>query len=412
MYQAQGKNSQANTCFKQAGKLSGKISPQIKEWHFIGPFVIGKTELDGDPIEYFGGIRNISRFRLKKGVKYFSELMPGGEITWKRYPSSGLENNLSGIKISTEVNWNDLVSSLGSMGITEWQGWVVGEFAVNEKDLNIIVQCLGVHTVYIDDFVLTGDVYHREKFWFSASLARGLHTIYIRLRTKVLQNFKCTLGLATSSFAVLSPSFLPDLLDGYLFSSYISLPVANHHRSKWLRVTKVSVERQSSGGSSPLTAILADNGLFAVAPGQTRPVIIKLVSESSEITAGCHDIDLVLKVSTTDGQQDQPVTLRCRKSTESFLFSFLDHDGSLQHAAAIQPLGECDLADRQTGSPSCPILLTLHGTTVPPQNQADSYKHMVNKDFVFGVKGAWLLAPTRYPQLPNHYPVTVHCVHS
>ncbi|XP_064601403.1 LOW QUALITY PROTEIN: uncharacterized protein LOC135467560 [Liolophura sinensis] len=396
VYLAQGMNSQANTCFKQAVKLSGKISPQVKEWHFIGPFVIGKTELDGDPVEYFGGIRNISRFRLKKGVKYFSELIPGGEITWKVFSSSGHENSLSGIKISSEVNWNDLVSSLGSMGITEWQGWVVGEFAVNEKDLNIVVQCLGVHTVYVDDFVLTGDVYHREKFWFSTTLGRGLHTLYIRLRTKVLQNFKCSLRLAPSSFAMLSPSFLPDLLDGYLFSSYLSLPVANHHRSKWLRVTKVSRERQSRADSIPLTAIQADDGQFAVAPGQTRPVIIKLVSKSAEITSGCHDIDLVLKVTTTEGQQDLPITLRCRKSTESFLFTFLDHDGSVQHGAAIQPLEECDFKDRQTDSPSCPVLLTLHGTTVPPQNQADSYKHMVNNEFVFGVKGAWLLAPTRH----------------
>lgn len=32
---------------------------------------------------------------------------------------------------------------------------------------------------------------------------------------------------------------------------------------------------------------------------------------------------------------------------------------------------------------------------VAAQNQADSYKRMVNGDWVFGVEHAWVLAPTR-----------------
>lgn len=33
---------------------------------------------------------------------------------------------------------------------------------------------------------------------------------------------------------------------------------------------------------------------------------------------------------------------------------------------------------------------------VPPQNQADSYKRMVNGEWVFGVEGLWVVAPTRH----------------
>lgn len=47
----------------------------------------------------------------------------------------------------------------------------------------------------------------------------------------------------------------------------------------------------------------------------------------------------------------------------------------------------------------CPIVLTLHGTTISPQNQADSYKHMVNEKFQFGFPLAWTLAPTRFHSL-------------
>ena len=41
----------ANICFKEATKHGGKLSKFIKQWYFIGPFVIGKAEVDGDPLE-------------------------------------------------------------------------------------------------------------------------------------------------------------------------------------------------------------------------------------------------------------------------------------------------------------------------------------------------------------------------
>lgn len=56
LYKLQGAMTQASTCFKQAQKASGKVQRFIKEWQFIGPFVIGKMELDGDPLEAYGGI--------------------------------------------------------------------------------------------------------------------------------------------------------------------------------------------------------------------------------------------------------------------------------------------------------------------------------------------------------------------
>ena len=88
----------------------------------------------------------------------------------------------------------------------------------------------------------------------------------------------------------------------------------------------------------------------------------------------------------------------------------MDHDGSVQHASAIEPIGSCEGGE-------CPTLLTLHGTTVPPQNQADSYKRMVGEKFQFGVQGMWLLAPTRYGgcwillSADKYFLVLVYCYH-
>lgn len=152
----------ANICFKESTKQGGKLSKFIQQWHFIGPFVIGKAELDGDPLEEWGGVKNISKHRWDKKFVLYSELVALGEIKWLEiYQHTAAEQ----VDIAPSVNWNDLVMSLQSMGITEWQGWILGDFFVNEVDATVLVQCLGVHTVYIDDVILTGDVYRRDQFW-------------------------------------------------------------------------------------------------------------------------------------------------------------------------------------------------------------------------------------------------------
>ena len=376
-------SSQASACFRHAAKISGKFPAYVKDWSYIGPFVIGKTEFDGDPLEAFGGIANVSHFRFEDLITYPSELVTHGKVKWIKATQIAMNE---AVRITPDVNWNDLVRSLGSMGITEWQGWAVGEMAVNQDEITILVQCLGVATVYIDGVPVTGDVYHRDHFWFSFHFTRGSHTVAVKLRAKVQAVFQCSFRAPPKEgFEILAPKFQPDLYDGYLFSQYLSLPVANHKSGKWLKITKVSVSDQTSGYSIQAEVI---NNAFSIAPGQTRPVLVKLSSETPQINESCEDIVVSLVMKTSEGQATIPLTLRCRKKRESFLFTFIDHDGSVQHAAAIEPIESC--MDNH-----CPTLLTLHGTTVPPQNQADSYKRMVGGEFQFGVQGMWLVAPTR-----------------
>ncbi|CAI9730593.1 secreted ARB_06907-like [Octopus vulgaris] len=380
----QPQTTQANFCFKQAVKQSTKNSLSVNEWYYIGPFVIGKMELDGDPLAAYGGIRNVSLYRLKKNNKYLSEIVPNGEVKWKVYRHLGE----SLIRISPELEWNDLVGSLGSMGITEWQGWIVGEFAINEKEQTVIIQCHGLTTAYVDKIPIVGDVYHRDQLMFSITLTRGIHTLYAKLRAKVNANFKCVFKTVSTSFDILSPTMVPDLVDGYLFSQYLSIPVINFLGNKWLKNIGVSLKSQSYG--QPVTLELVDKR--NIAPGQILGLIISITSTHKRLTSGCYStgIDLVLEISTSEGSMESaPINLRCRKLDQSFLFSFIDHDGSVQQGAAIAPITKCV-------SKLCPVLLTLHGTSVPAQNQADSYKRMVGKDFEFGFDTIWLLAPTRH----------------
>lgn len=386
IYDAKGKkfSAQANVCFRQASKVTGKFPKFIQDWDYIGPFVIGKTEFDGDPLEAFGGIYNVSQFRFESGVTYPSELAPHGKVEWVSVKQRAADKP---VIVSPNINWNELVKALGSLGITEWQGWIVGELPVTQNDMTVLVQCKGVSTIYIGGIPIIGDVYHRDMFKSAVRLQRGVHLVTIRLRAVVQANIQCSFHTPPKEgFEILPPNFQPDLYDGYLFSVYLPILVANYKLERWLHISKVTVEDQSYGQAS-LDAMLSNK--YDIAPGQIQFLIVKLSSSSPLISKDCEPVGITLVLKTSEGQGRLPLTLRCRKKGESFLFTFLDHDGSVQHAAAIEPLGTCSKI-------LCPVLLTLHGTTVPPQNQADSYKRMVRDKFLFGVEGMWLLAPTRY----------------
>ena len=89
--------------------------------------------------------------------------------------------------------------------------------------------------------------------------------------------------------------------------------------------------------------------------------------------------------------------LRCRHLNESFVFSFLDHDGSPQAAAAVAPLSSAATHREQ----SVPVLLSLHGTGVAATAQADAYKRKPSGapdsvPYTFGVVGYWVVAPSRH----------------
>lgn len=388
-YQQQSRMDYANICFKQSANIAGSLISFVHGWYFLGPFVVGKSEVDGDPLEFFGGIHNVSRTRFARDIQYYSELAPNGVVRWISFP----EYRGRYVTIDPVVNWKDLVNSLGSLGITEWQGWVVGDIAVNAKNVKVSLRCMGVHTVLVDGFPVVGDIYRREQFSFPVALSRGLHTIYIRGRTKGALEFRCdvdTIPSSSLSFQILKPPFIPDIYEGRFFSKYFPLLILNRNASDWLVIKRISIVNIAP----PLEGVNIKIGLkgdkaFPVAPGQTRPIIIELIANDFAFTESCTKVKLTLLVSTSLGSAQSSLSFRCRGEQQSFLFTFIDHDGSLQHAAAIKPLLPCE-------EKLCPVVLTLHGTSVPPQNQVDSYKQMISHEFVFGLETAWILAPTRH----------------
>ena len=79
--------------------------------YFEGPFVIGKIEVDGDPIEAYGGITVAARQRFNKKARYFSELVPGGETSWKTYRQKVKRDDMGPISYSC---WSRKVKYLQS----------------------------------------------------------------------------------------------------------------------------------------------------------------------------------------------------------------------------------------------------------------------------------------------------------
>ena len=265
----------------------------------------------------------------------FSELSPNGLITWSVHKQ---QSSTSYVEIAPQIHWNDLVGSLGSTGITEWQGWAIGDFIVNDDNVDVQIQCPGVHTVYIDSVGLhpvASDVYRRTQFWFTVNLNRGYHTIFIRLRAKGKQVFHCQLTQKKATIEANAPHFLPDIWNGYLFSQFLALPITNLQGTKWIKVTKVSVENQSNGAA--ITVKMFSSRPVVIAPGQTLPLILSLTADNPKISTACSDIQLDVKITTSDGGTlSQVVKLRCRKENESFVFTFIDHDGSVQHGAGTE----------------------------------------------------------------------------
>ena len=95
-------------------------------WHFLGPFAVGKNELDGDPLVDYGGVVSLFRAfaaRKRRLPRIVSEIATGGFVSWQ--PVGDQET----IHVRPEnVNFNRLVQGLQSIEVQEVQGWAAAEF--------------------------------------------------------------------------------------------------------------------------------------------------------------------------------------------------------------------------------------------------------------------------------------------
>jgi hypothetical protein len=101
--------------------LHGGLAPA--SYDFLGPFPMGKTEFDGDPLEEHGGAERLFRQRRAGASKqrFLSELVVGGYAGWTQLDAAA--DGSGRAQAQPKVDWNALVSGLSGRAVLEFQGW-------------------------------------------------------------------------------------------------------------------------------------------------------------------------------------------------------------------------------------------------------------------------------------------------
>ena len=390
-------------------------------------------------------------------VTLYSELAEGGVARWWHFHGGGGDGGWTQIALPRDaVNWQLLAQGMGTHAVLEFQGWLVAAFRV-PRDGRYLVHCAGVPTFFVDDVPLVGDLYGAGLGHSPVDLTAGAdHALRVRLRAKMQTRLSCAVAPASAAAEkssradaaetlVLSApavTVAPDLLEGRLTSPWVGVTLLNTGDAP-LRVTGVrwtsSDDAETKRGRSKTRGREGPGGLavrlsshpldaLPLSPAAWQQVTLVLSHVDGDVDArracarpadggdpevrGLVDV-LAAPVSAGDEEASAPsaasasgtvvvrveVSVRCRGRGSTFRLTFRDADGAVTRAAAAAPLAK-SAEDASTSLPArhaaVPIVVSLHGTGVPPENQADAYKVGDGRGgYVFGVEGAWLLAAHR-----------------
>jgi len=179
----------------------------------------------------------------------------------------------------------------------------------------------------------------------------------VLIRLKGPGSVKCSIRISkTKKEFHLDKVLKPDFVDGNIFSTLISIPMSNLDTSKHVKISGLNTISNTFPGMDPVFKVL---NFVPILAGQISSIIINMTNKHSQrFQDRCpqSNIEVELELVFSDKTSKRIVQqFRCRRSQQSFLFTFMDDDGSVQHAATIKPLKSC-LTEK------CPVFLTNHGT--------------------------------------------------
>jgi len=413
---------------------SGGPAKLSRKWWSIGPFASGKAEYDGDPLEAHGGVRQLFERGPGSGSKrkvtkdyFFAEHVDGGQLEWRSVDaqlSSGGNPPLGVVALPHEhVPFRGLMNSppAGSASdVLHVQYWVVGSIRVKQPG-RFEINSPGIHTFELALAAsnassigpIAGNIYSEQTDIVNAPISlpdAGLYHVFARVRGKVPLHFSFGLkpleGGARPLRAWVKTRNLPDVVLGNFIagSSVIDVRVRNMG-STWLNVYAEALQESASRKSVAVHMVSPTH--VGLAPGTAAQVPVRVSLGGGDQTdreaTACVFFNIALMAWTAEGAQGDsskqanlvlPVRLRCRKSTQSAVFAFLDVDGSVATAAVLRPRQVV----RVKGLARVPIVVSFPGVGVEPQGQADAYKMKLrpdDRDYTFGFDGLWVLVPHR-----------------
>eukprot|EP01034_Spumella_vulgaris_P025248 gene25248-31681_t len=308
--------------------------------------------------------------------------------------------------------------------------------------------------------VLVGDVYRSGQVLSNVDLRVGLVGFAVPLRGAGQTSFNCQISPATeTSLVVHAPRHVPDLLElsdeqsgkGLLLSNVFALPVQNVQTRSITVEYSIEKPLGEEGEffvrpvSSKEGAAMGGDSTAYISPGQTVVVALEVVAAKDStkgVFLNCQKNRGAFRLVVTPSRGRQVHTqldFACRRQNQSVSVSFVDHDGSVAQVAVIMPLSfergarnrmpggrssvsankgkkwpkadsDLETSSKEVGTcganMNCadvtpndfPVLLTLHGSGISASSHADAYKVMPKggRDYVFGVLGYWVVAPSRF----------------
>jgi hypothetical protein len=325
-----------------------------RSWRFAGPFAAGKYERAVDVLQVpanGGPPFELSAFDVNG--TFPSEFVSGGRVGWQNVEAQDVlcQKNVEAQDVlchGLSLDLHHLVRGHSAFG------WAVGSLSsssarcIHVKVSGSVVRAwvgnvsIPLHSSGLQTQFPAGR--HRLALKLSSGLnfqvnVKGCPTARAELRILKLAPGDWEVGHGRWEQG--PPAYdLPDLVDNRLFSDNIHLRVVNTGTT-FLENVRLHVRPSSllASSSSPLP--------LALAPGQRIALYTALQVHANNVSLPLLDsscpleikLDVTADEDTADADPPQTskeivssttVRLRCRKLSESFLFSFLDADGSPQ----------------------------------------------------------------------------------
>ena len=348
-----------------------------KQWHFLGPFPVGKTEIDGNPLhallKEMQSTNNTAAIDYRSKVQLFSELVEGGYINhWSPLPKETRRDDYVRVDLSRlkpTVNLQHLVRLSSSITIQEFQGLISRKLTIT-KPGTYAIACHGLHTIEIDQHLFHADVYTSQQIYAVTYLNVGVHHVSSRIRGKGSASFRCSLSGPRASVAVVlhSPPLqeLPDVVQGRLLTPHLSVRVVNLGSAP-LTTWSFTTNNKHVRVTVPL---LSQKMKCYSGQSLNLPLKIKVNTKRKKLHKGEKDqcLTFVIALNNKDNKQNPVVatvkiTLRCRRRDQSQLMTYISHDGTVASAALLRPHHPTTCSKK-----GCPIILALSGVGVSVAN--------------------------------------------